>query len=191
MAEHTGRAAKREATARRILDAARAEFAEHGLQATTVRAIARRAGVDPSLVLQHYGSKDKLFALAINLGTEWPDEDVAAHLARVLDVRLDEPSPQVRALVRSMLTAPEATSAMKAFLDDRTRNLAATTDDPDADLRAALTVTSILGLVVARHFLRLDALADISDEQVERIVRPWAGAAMPETPGNAPDEPSC
>jgi AcrR family transcriptional regulator len=178
MAGHTGRAAKRAATAQRILDAARAEFADHGLQAATVRAIAQRAGVDPSLVLQHYGSKNELFAIAIGLGTEKPGEDVDGHLARVLEVRMDEPPPQVRALVRSMLTAPDATAAMKAFLDDRTRNLARTTTDPDADLRAALVVTSILGLVVARHFLRLDALADISEEQVERVVRPWAGAAL-------------
>jgi AcrR family transcriptional regulator len=33
------------------------------LQAT-VRGIALRAGVDPSLVIQHYGSKHDLFAIA-------------------------------------------------------------------------------------------------------------------------------
>lgn len=185
MASTTGRAARRAATAQRILDAARAEFADRGLQATTVRAIARRAGVDPSLVLQHYGSKNELFALAIDLGIETPGEDVDDHLARVLDVRLDEPPAQVRALMRSMLTAPEATETMKTFLDDRTRNLARTVTDPDADLRAALTVTSILGLIIARHFLHLDGLADISEKQVEQIVRPWAGAALKGGPDDA------
>ncbi len=182
MAGSTTRAARRAATARRILDAARAEFAEYGLQATTVRAIARRAGVDPSLVLQHYGSKNELFALAIGLGTEVPGEDVDGHFARVLDARLDEPSPQVRALIRSMLTAPEAADAMKSFLDGRTRNLASITPGPDAELRAALAVTSILGLVVARHFLHLDALADITEEQIEQIVRPWVAAALANGP---------
>ena len=57
----TSRAARRAATQARILDAAREEFGDRGFEATTVRGVARRAGVDPSLVLQHYGSKSALF----------------------------------------------------------------------------------------------------------------------------------
>lgn len=177
MTEPTSRAARRAATAQRILEAAQAEFGERGFEATTVRAIAQRAGVDPSLVIQHYGSKADLFAIAIEL-TEPDAADVEEHLFDVLDVRLDEPPPETRALVRSMLTAPEATAAMKAFLDERTRNLAGPAADPDAELRAALVVSSILGLTVARHFLRLDALADISEDQVQRVMRPWLTAAL-------------
>ena len=62
------RAARRAATAQRILDAARAEFGQRGLEAATIRRIAQRANVDPSLVMQHYGSKAALFAVAIQLG---------------------------------------------------------------------------------------------------------------------------
>jgi Tetracyclin repressor-like, C-terminal domain len=43
----------------------------------------------------------------------------------------------------------------------------------DADLRAALTVSSILGLIIARHFLQLDAFARASDAEIARIARPW------------------
>ena len=181
MEEQRTRAARRAATARRILAAAQCEFGEHGLEATTVRAIAKRAGVDPSLVIQHYGSKADLFAIAIALQQPGP-EDVEGHLFDVLDVRLGEPPPETRALVRSMLTAPEATAMMKTFLDERTHNLSRASDDPDAELRAALTVASILGLTVARHFLRLDALADISEAQIERVLRPWLTAALEEAP---------
>ncbi|MEE6269680.1 TetR family transcriptional regulator [Streptomyces sp. VTCC 41912] len=173
MDEPMTRAAKRAATARRILEAAQAEFGEHGLEGTTVRAIAQRAGVDPSLVIQHYGSKDDLFALAIRLDRDSTDDDVAEHLADVLDVRLGGLPPETRALVRSMLTAPEATRTMKQFLDERVRNLARTSDAGDAELRAALTVSSILGLTLARHFLDLEALADISPRQREEVLRPW------------------
>lgn len=183
MDESSTRAARRAATARRILEAAQAEFGERGLEGTTVRAIAQRAGVDPSLVIQHYGSKADLFAIAIKLHRS-EAENVEQHLFDVLDVRLGEPPPETRALVRSMLTAPDATAAMKAFLDERTCNLARSSDDPDAELRAALTVTSILGLTVARHFLRLDALADISEEQVEGVLRPWLTAAFEASRGD-------
>ena len=70
----TSRAARRAATQARILDAARQEFGDRGFEATTVRGVARRAGVDPSLVLQHYGSKSALFTAAIQLPPGEPEE---------------------------------------------------------------------------------------------------------------------
>jgi AcrR family transcriptional regulator len=172
------RAARRAASAQRILQAAQIEFGEHGLEGTTVRAIAHRAQVDPSLVIQHYGSKNDLFAIATELHGDSTDDDAAGHLFDVVDVRLNELPPETRALVRSMLTAPEATSAMKDFLDERVTNLARAMSDGDAELRAALTVSSILGLTIARHFLKLDALTEISESQMETTLRPWVTAAL-------------
>lgn len=185
MDEPKTRAARRAATSQRILEAAQVEFGERGLEGTTVRAIAQRAGVDPSLVIQHYGSKNDLFAIAAQLDRGSTDNDVVEHLFDVLDVRLLELPSETRALVRSMLTAPEATSAMKSFLDERVLNLARASDDRDAELRAALTVSSILGLTIARHFLELDALADISESQVETVLRPWLTSALGEEPASA------
>jgi AcrR family transcriptional regulator len=172
------RAAKRAATAQRILEAAQIEFGDRGFEATTVRAIAQRAGIDPSLVIQHYGSKADLFAIAVQLPRESTGDDVTQHLLDVLEVRLGEPPPETRALVRSMLTAPEATQTMKEFLDERVINLARALDGDDAELRAALAVTSILGLTIARHFLKLDALTEISEEQIETTLRPWLTTAL-------------
>ena len=176
------RSARRAATARRILEAAQVEFGNSGLEGTTVRAIAKRAGVDPSLVIQHYGSKADLFAVAIQLDRGSSRDDVVEHLVEVLDVRLKELPPETRALVRSMLTAPQATKAMKDFLDERVVNLARTMDGDDAELRAALAVSSILGLTIARHFLDLDALSEISDLQVEAVLRPWLSATLDNAP---------
>ena len=166
------RAAKRAATAQRILDAARAEFGERGLEAATIRRIAQRANIDPSLVMQHYGSKAALFAVAIQLDDARPDE-VEAHLHDVLDVRLAALPPETRALVRSMLTAPEAAESMSAFLNERVVNLSRAMGGEDADLRAALIVSSILGLTIARHFLKLDAFATATDADIARVARPW------------------
>jgi hypothetical protein len=67
---------------------------------------------------------------------------------------------------------------MQDFLNERVDNLARAMDGGDVELRAALTVSSILGLTVARHFLKLDALTEISEEQVETILRPWLTAAL-------------
>ena len=166
------RAAKRAATAQRILDAARAEFGERGLEAATIRRIAQRANVDPSLVMQHYGSKAALFAIAIQLDDAGPG-DIESHLHDVLDVRLGALPPETRALVRSMLTAPEAAESMSAFLNERVANLSRAMGGDDADLRAALIVSSILGLTIARHFLQLDAFSSASDADIARVARPW------------------
>ena len=184
------RAARRAATAQRILDAARAEFGQRGLEAATIRRIAQRANVDPSLVMQHYGSKAALFAIAIQLDDPSPGE-VEAHLHDVLDVRLAALPPETKALVRSMLTAPEAAESMSAFLNERVANLSRAMGGEDADLRAALIVSSILGLTIARHFLELDAFASASDADIARVARPWVTTGIdPEgqpTPSPAPE----
>jgi AcrR family transcriptional regulator len=172
VSEPKSRAARRAATAQRILDAARAEFGEHGLEGTTIRRIAHRANVDPSLVMQHYGSKSALFNSAIQLGAAGPGE-IEAHLHDVLDVRIADLPPETKALVRSMLTAPEAAAQMSAFLNERVANLSSAMSGEDADLRAALTVSSILGLIIARHFLKLDAFAGAPDADIARVARPW------------------
>lgn len=47
-------------TQARIRDAAIARFPEDGLNGTTIRAVAKDAGVSPGLVIHHFGSKDGL-----------------------------------------------------------------------------------------------------------------------------------
>ena len=49
-------------TRARIRDAAITSFADNGIAATTVRAIAGAAGVSPGLIIHHFGSKDALRA---------------------------------------------------------------------------------------------------------------------------------
>ena len=173
MEERQTRADKRAATASRILDAARVEFGASGENGATIRGIAKRAGVDPSLVLQHYGSKQALFALAVRPAENLTAADIPAHLAEVLNLRLHGLPPATRALMRSMLTSPEAAAVMRDFLQERTTNLADTMVGDDRDLRAALMVSSILGITIAHHFLDLPALADVSDEQIASVAGAW------------------
>jgi AcrR family transcriptional regulator len=182
MIESMKRADRRAATAQRILAAAKLEFGQRGVDGATIRGIAERAGVDPSLVIQHYGTKDALFAVATRFDADTSEGDIRHHLADVLRRRLDGLPPETYVLMRSMLTSPEAAAAMKEYLDATVDNLAAAGDDPDVRLRAALTASSLLGLTVARYFLHLDALANISEEQRERVVLPWIAAGFSSTP---------
>ncbi|MEV6305363.1 TetR family transcriptional regulator [Actinoplanes sp. NPDC051861] len=58
------RAEQRRRSEEAILDAARGLFAELGYDRTTIRGVAKAAGVDPGLVMHYYGSKENLFARA-------------------------------------------------------------------------------------------------------------------------------
>ena len=147
-----------------------------------MRAIAQRAGVDPSLVIQHYGSKSDLFAIAVRLPRGGPGR--RPHRAPVRRPR----RPAERAAARD--PGAGAVHAHRARGDPAPCATSSTSGSPtwprasdrdDAELRAALTVSSILGLTVARHFLKLDALAtEFSGEQIETVLRPWLTAALGE-----------
>lgn len=187
--DHPTRAQRRAATAERILEAARAEFGDRGMQGATIRSIAARAGVDPSLVLQHYGSKQGLFALAVRPETVSGERgSVPQHLVDVLQIRLRELPPSTGALMRSMLTSPEAAGTMREYLQERVTNLVGPdlagddTTDPaarqEAAFRAALLVSSILGVTIARHFLDLEALQGVDPELIEAVAEPWFAALM-------------
>ncbi|HEV7184220.1 MAG TPA: hypothetical protein VGN33_06965 [Leifsonia sp.] len=53
------------------------------------------------------------------------------------------------------------------------RNLAQTMEGDDAELRAALMVSSILGITIARHFFNLTPLVDAIDDQVAAVSDAW------------------
>jgi AcrR family transcriptional regulator len=87
-----------EATKRRILEAASAEFADHGLAGARVDAIAERAGANKQLIYAYFGSKAKLFAavLSAQLGTlaeeiELDPELLPEYAGMIFDFHLDHP----------------------------------------------------------------------------------------------------
>ena len=77
-----------------------------------------------------------------------------------------------------MLTVPEASEAVRHHLDERISNLATGIGGPDAELRAAIAVSSILGLTVARHFLQLRAMSSASDDDLVRVATQALTAAL-------------
>lgn len=199
MNEQRSRADQRAETSARIVAAAQEEFAAGGWAKATIRGIARRAGVDPALVMQRYGSKEKLFAAAILPAVALDDADTTGHLAEVLETRMRALSPATEALLRSAPTAPEAADALREYLYERADGLvrawrddAEGPENADDELRAAMIVSSILGMTIARHLLGLDALARLDRDAVDRIAAPWFAALTPPdavtTPASGPGQ---
>ena len=76
----TGRRGGDSGTREAIRAAARKRFAEFGYSGATIRGIAADAGVDPALVHHFFGTKEKLFAAAVQLPLV-PGELLSAALA--------------------------------------------------------------------------------------------------------------
>ena len=65
VAGKTQNPSSRNRTHQQLLEAARAEFGERGIEAATTRAIAKRAGVNEVTLFRHFESKQKLLAAVI------------------------------------------------------------------------------------------------------------------------------
>lgn len=171
------RAEQRRRTEARILDAARTAFSEHGYDRTTIRGIARAAGVNPGLVMHYFGAKETLFAQAITTPPDEPAEQdepapAAERLLDALRTKLVEEPTATLAMLRSMLTHPDAAEGVRSTLNSQQHQLSAAVSQDDAMLRTSLTGAITLGVVVARHLLQLDGLRDAEPERVAELLRP-------------------
>jgi AcrR family transcriptional regulator len=168
-----------------ILTAARAMFAERGYTATTLRALAIRAQVDPALILHHYGSKEALFRTAMHVPF---DPAVIAAMIRTsngspLGERLcayflglwenGATREPLLAMLRSALTHEPAAESFREFLSEAlVGRVAAILDTPDAALRATLVSSQLVGLAIARYLLRIEPLASADPAIVAAWIAP-------------------
>jgi AcrR family transcriptional regulator len=154
-----------EQTRAAILAAARRRFAADGFERTTIRAIAADAGIDPSMVMRYYGSKDGLFAAAADIELRLPDlatvpreklgETLVRHWVERWEGGLSDELLVV--LLRSAMTNEHAAAQLRAVFGAQVgQALAAVVEDPaEAPARAGLVATQMLGLALCRHVVRL------------------------------------
>lgn len=163
-----------------ILVAARERFADHGYERVRMRDVAADAGVDVALVTYHFGSKDGLFASALEMPAPMADlmADVLDRggigdfgerfLRRVLEVWDDERTGgALVALVRSAMSHPPAAAALRAFVQtELLARIADRLDVPDADERAALFGSQLIGIMLYRHVLHVEPVASMPAEEL-------------------------
>jgi AcrR family transcriptional regulator len=172
----SSRAEQRRRTEARILAAASRLFVERGYERTTIRAIAGAAGVDGGLVMHYFGSKQGLFQRVtharpvpeLNGSADQVTEQILARLAESL---ASEPVHSL-ALLRSMLTHPEAAQALREGAALFQAQISRPIPADDADVRAELVSAVMLGVIVSRHLLNSDALTAASPQQVIDLLRP-------------------
>lgn len=168
-----------------ILEAALRRFAGHGYRGATIRAIAADAGVDPALVHHYFGTKRELFSAAVELPFE-PGEVLGELLAqdrgelghRLVRLFLEtwdathDHSPMI-ALLRSAVTDPEAAGTVRRHLEEEILHpVASALDRPDAELRAGLAATQMIGLALGRYVLAAGPLTEAPRDELVTAVGP-------------------
>ncbi|PRH75902.1 TetR family transcriptional regulator, partial [Streptomyces solincola] len=169
----------------RILAAARAEFAAAGYDRTSVRGIAKAAGVDPALVHHYFGSKDDVFAAAIEVGFEPAlavsavvgagPEGVGERLARFFLGLWEDPAARgpLLAVIRSAMTNEAAATVLRGFVLRRLlERVAAELDVPDPRFRAELAASHMVGIAMLRYVIQVEPLASADPERIVALVAP-------------------
>jgi AcrR family transcriptional regulator len=166
-----------------IVRAARESFADKGFAATSIRAVARQAGVDAALVHHYFDSKDELFIEAMALPLD--PRQVAARILdgsrddvgrRIVTVFLgvwesDEGQQRMKAMLRSVVTSDEVARLMR---EGMTRMILEPVsqfiDVPDAKLRVGLIASHLIGVALTRYVVELEPVASADlDTLVDRI----------------------
>ncbi|MDJ0345308.1 TetR family transcriptional regulator [Streptomyces sp. H10-C2] len=169
----------------RILSAARDEFSARGYDKTSVRSIAKAADVDPALVHHYFGTKEQVFAAAIELSFEpaLSVPDVVAGGPDGIGERLTRyflgvwESPATRAplltVIRSALTNETAAAVLRGFLLRRLlERIASDLRVPDPKLRAELAASQMVGIAILRYVIKVEPLASAEVEDVIALVAP-------------------
>jgi AcrR family transcriptional regulator len=183
------RAEQRRRTEARILDAATRVFVADGYERSTIRAVASAAGVDAGLVMHYFGSKQELYRRVIDAApapelSGTPTEAAEQILGGLAD-RLTSTPVASLALIRSMLTNPEAASAASDGIARYQAQIAQAIPAADADLRAAVISAVTFGITVSRHLTKADALATADPARIIDLLRPCMlslTAQSPDTP---------
>ncbi|MEV6792820.1 TetR family transcriptional regulator [Streptomyces sp. NPDC051320] len=179
-----------EVTKAAILEAARERFAADGYERATIRAIARDARIDPSMVMRYFGNKEALFAAAsdidlrlpgpaelIGLGESGPGvlSEFGAlpgrHIGAVLAshfVDRWEQDDVLSALLRVGVTNPAGAERMRSILKQQLVPIAegVCPDPAQAPARAALVAAQILGMAMARYILRFPPAVEMTREEL-------------------------
>ena len=166
-----------------ILREARQSFGSAGFSGTTIRGVARAAGVDPALVHHYFGSKNELFAASLELPFD-PSVVVPALLAEGMDglgervvrtfLGIWDATPgqgPMLALLRSAVSDERAAQSLRDFVTRVVIGpLAHAAGSDGAELRASLAASQMVGLAMARYVVRVEPLASASADELAPMI---------------------
>ncbi len=185
----------------RILAAARELFARNGFDNASIRSVAAAAGVDSALVHHYYGTKQQLFAAAVELPIDPMTIIGPLREAAVDELGLTLPSlllpvwdselgAGLIATLRSMLTGSDIGPVRVFFREVVVPEIAARVDDPPGSgvIRAEFAATQLMGVVMARYIIGLEPFASLPAERIAATIAPnlqhYLTGDLPTAPGS-------
>ena len=189
----SGRRGGDSGTKEAILAAARTRFGDYGYVGATIRGIAADAGVDAALVHHFFGTKERLFAAAMRLpvvpselvatalapGAREPGQSLGEHLLRTVLGAWDvaEMRATFVGLLRSAVTSEQAAGMLREFATEAILGRIAGAAAPgpsgaDAQFRAALVASQVLGLALTRYVLELDPIVRAGTDDLAAAIGP-------------------
>lgn len=170
----------------RILNAAREEFSERGYDKTSVRGIAKAAGVDSALVHHYFGTKEQVFEASVEVAfapalkvrdvvLEGPLDDVGERMTRVIFGLWENPVSRkpLLAIVRSAVNNEAAAAVFRRLVSAQLmRRIAGEIDSPDAELRAELAAAQLVGVAMMRYVIKIEPIASVDVEEIIARVAP-------------------
>ncbi|MGW2743850.1 TetR/AcrR family transcriptional regulator [Streptomyces sp. NPDC001450] len=175
----SGTRRRSDATRTAILTAARERFAADGYERATIRAIAKDAHIDPSMVMRYFGSKDGLFAAAVALDLRLPDltrvpRDEAGRALVTHFLDLWEENEELTAVLRVGATNQAGAERMQGIFRDQLLPVARQVcpDPEQVPTRAALCASQLLGLALTRYVLRLPPTVALRPEEIVAWLAP-------------------
>jgi AcrR family transcriptional regulator len=162
-----------------IMRAARDRFATDGYERATIRAIARDAAIDPSMVMRYFGNKEGLFASACEFDlrlpklTDVPHEDVGARLVGHFLSRW-EGDETLTALLRVGVTNSAGAERIHAVFSDQIAPAVASVCPHPSQVptRAALLASQVLGMALSRYVLKLPPTVALTRDEIVSWLAP-------------------
>ncbi|MEU8384778.1 TetR family transcriptional regulator [Streptosporangium sp. NPDC048865] len=175
-----GRRRDAAATRQAILDAAVAAFTRYGYDGVGVRDIAQSAGVTAMLINRYFGSKERLFAEAVDVAfaprtvTAGTGAELAGETARALVARTAPEAEELGPFLLMLRSAanPRAAQIMREAIARHVgRHLGEELSGDAAGIRAELMLAVQAGVWLMRSVLGTTALVEGEPEEITERVR--------------------
>ena len=169
-----------------IVDAAKRVFAAKGYDGTSLRGVAREAGVDPALVHHYFDGKASLFVAAMALpfdprqveehaaATEFSGSRTIEGFLSMWD-RAEGTGSSFVSCMAAMAASTNVADAMREFISERVWSVLPHNEGESEALkrrRTSMASSQLMGLAFARYLLRVPPMSSASPKQIARWVGP-------------------
>lgn len=158
-------------------------FGERGYDKASIRAIAREAGVDPALVHHFFGSKEELFAAAMEFPVDpavflgqvltGPRSELGERMARTFLRIWSDPRlrPQFVGVFRSAATTEQGAALLREFITRMIlTRVADTLGIPKLNLAAA--AAQMIGIVMLKYIVQIEPMVSAPEDDLVALLGP-------------------